>query len=139
MLLRRSSLILFAVVLQLACREGYRIVDDFGPPAGYAAVQGTIRYGSGVPTPNTRVTFTRCANPIGGSFGEDISDHQGGYRVDGSLPPDVLPRATLDTLRVRCDVFVGPLGAEIVVDTLSLRFAASRDSVVPSVRDLTLP
>jgi len=113
---------------------------SWGPPAGYAAVQGTIRLGSGVPGPNTRVNITRCTDPIGGFFGEDVSDQQGGYRVHGSLPPvGVIPRSTVDSLLVRCDVCVGEPGAAAVVDTVTVRFAASRDSMVPIVWDLTLP
>jgi len=42
-------------------------------------------------------------------------------------------------LRVHCDIFLGAPGAAIAVDTITLRFAPSRDSVVPSVRDLLLP
>jgi hypothetical protein len=135
----RFSLIVAAAVVPLACREGYIIIDHWGPPAGYAAVEGTIRFASGAPAPNTRVNITRCTSPIGGFFGEDVSDQEGGYRVNGRLSPSPLPRSTLDSLLVRCDVLVGERGAAAVVDTVTVRFAVSPDSVVPIVRDLTLP
>ena len=83
--LTRFSLIVAPAVVHLACRDGYVITDNWGPPAGYAAVQGTVRDTSGTPAPNTRVSITRCS------------------------------------------------------DTITPRFAPSRDSVVPSVRDLLLP
>ena len=135
-----GSVIPCLVLAHLACRDGYVIIDNWGPPAGYAAVQGTIRDVSGTPAPNTWVSITRCNDPIGGFFGKSIADEQGSYRVDGSLPPvGVLPRSALDTLRVHCDIFLGAPGAAIAVDTITLRFAPSRDSVVPSVRDLLLP
>ena len=138
--LTRFSLIVAPAVVQLACRDGYIIIENWGPPAGYAAVQGTIRDASGTPAPNTWVSITRCSDPIGGFFGQSIADQQGSYRVDGSLPPvGVLPRSTLDTLRVHCDILLGAPGAATAVDTITLRFAPSRDSVVPSVRDLLLP
>ncbi len=107
----RFSLIVAPAVVHLACRDGYVIIDNWGPPAGYAAVQGTVRDASG-----------------------------SSYRVDGSLPPvGVLPRSMLDTLRIHCDIFLGAPGAAAAVDTITPRFAPSRDSVVPSVRDLLLP
>src|SRR6266550_6761502 len=138
--LTRFSLIVAPAVVQLACRDGYIIIENWGPPAGYAAVQGAIRDASGTPAPNTAVSITRCSDPIGGFFGKSIADQQGSYRVDGSLPPvGVLPQSMLDTLHVHCDILLGAPGAATAVDTITLHFAPSRDSVVPSVRDLLLP
>src|SRR5256885_13144652 len=85
--LTRFSLIVAPAVLQLACRDGYIIIENWGPPAGYAAVQGTIRDASGTPAPNTWVSITRCSDPIGGFFGQRIADPDAPDPVVGSVSP----------------------------------------------------
>lgn len=136
--LLRSWLIVSPLILPVACQGDYKIIDGWGPPAGYGAVQGSIRDGSGAPAPNTLVSITRCTDPLG-FFGEDVADPQGAYRVDGSLPPVGFIPGPIDTLRVTCDVLLGPRGAGVHVDTVTVGFAPSPESVVPVARDFVRP
>lgn len=125
-----------------ACEEPV-IVDDWGPPAGYAAISGTVRTAAGAPVAGVEVAFSRCGSPLGGFLGADHTDAQGAYRARGSLPPiGALPRLDLDTLRVTCEVLVGrapPPDPTPAVDTLEIRFASSESAVVPQRLDLTIP
>ena len=136
---QRLLLRLFAAGwLAIVCGCGTDIVDNWGPPAGFGALQGTIRQASTLPAAGTRVGVARCSPPLG--FGEDISDGQGRYRVDVSLPPiGLFPPEAVDSLRLYCTVFVGPRGDPILTDTITLAFAFTREAVVPRVRDFTLP
>jgi hypothetical protein len=114
------------------------IVDDWGAPAGFGALQGIIRQASNLPASGTRVGVAMCNPPLGS--GEGISDGQGRYRVEVSLPPaGLFPPEAVDTLRLYCTVFVGPRGNPTLTDTITLAFAFTREAVVPRVRDFTLP
>jgi hypothetical protein len=131
----RLSLLL--VLFPGACRPGI-IVDDWGPPAGYSAVEGTlVRRDTGVPVAAAEITITRCDGPIG-LFGSARSTADGGYRITGTLPPiGVLPRLNLDTLHVRCQVFVNR--SSTAVDSVALRFFRTPNEVVAHRLDLQLP
>jgi hypothetical protein len=129
------------VLLSLAaagCR-GHDIIDHWGPPAGFGAVAGVIRNSSGVPKPNVLVAVSICGDPLGGFLGEGTSDQQGHYRVDGSLPPIGSGILGADTLRIACELFVGPRGTPLVRDTITVRFWRSRSTVQPAQRDISLP
>ena len=125
----------------MACRGTDIIIDNWGPPAGYGAVAGVIRDASGAPKPNILVAVSICESPIVGFLGEAPSDGQGRYRVDGRLPPVGVTPASFnaDTLRVKCDLLVGPRGAALVRDTVTVPFSRSLNSVQPAQRDVTLP
>jgi hypothetical protein len=125
-------------LVSTGCRDPV-IIDDFGPPPGFAAIQGTIRDNANNPRANMPILVSRCGSPIGGFFGADTSTQQGQYRIEGALHPVLPPSASVDTLRVRCDVFLGPLGSPALTDTVTLRFSASRAAVVPITRDFRLP
>ena len=107
-----------------ACDDDGIIREDWGPPAGYAAVEGTVTLvGAGIPGAGLELLFTRCASPIGGYLGRTVADAQGRYRLDGALPPSrLLPNLVVDTLRVRCHVFTDLTGQ--ARDSLVVRFRA---------------
>ena len=139
---RVSVLILLPLLLigATACRDG-TIFDDWGPPAGYGAVAGVIRDSSGTSAPNILVAVSICESPIAGFLGEAASDGQGRYRIDGRLAPVGLVPSSFnaDTLRVKCELFVGPRGAAVVRDTVTVPFSRSPGGVHPAQRDVTLP
>jgi hypothetical protein len=51
----------------------------------------------------------------------------------------LFPPEAVDTLRLSCTVFVGARGDPTLSDTITLGFAFTREAVVPTVRDFTLP
>ena len=132
------SLVLSAPLLPSGCRND--VVDDWGPPAGFGAVAGVIRDSSATPKPNILVAVSSCEEPLGGFLGEASSDQEGRYRVDGSLAPiGLLPSLNADTVRLHCVLFVGPRGAPLVTDTVTVPFSQLRSAVVPTIRDIALP
>jgi len=130
---------LVAAIGASACRSG-TIIDDWGPPAGFGAVAGVVRDASGTPKPNTLVNITLCESPIGGFLGEALTNAQGRYRVDGHLPPvGAVGSLNADTVRITCKWFVGPHGAALASDTVTVPFWRSPGAVQPVQRDITLP
>jgi hypothetical protein len=131
--------IAFAVVIAVqACDDG-TIVDNYGPPAGYAVLTGSISKASGTPVAQSEVLFTRCTSPIGGFLAADTTDDAGLFRVVAELPPvGVLPRSIADTLRVRCDIFVNR--ATVASDSVVVRFGrAPEQAPINSLRVVITP
>jgi hypothetical protein len=125
------------LLIAAACDIGV-IRDDWGPPAGYAAVEGTVtRQGTGARVTAAEVWIARCDGLIG-HLGSGHTDERGVYRVTGSLPPvGAMPGVSLDTLRVRCEAGVRPDTASL--DSVSLRFFRTPAEVVPHTLDLQVP
>lgn len=122
------------------------IFDDFGPPAGYTEITGTVRTSTGTPVALIEVSFSRCREPS--HFGVSpmgITNAEGVYRARGHLAPVGAFRSdfNVDTLVVTCEVFVGrpPTTRDIATawDTIQLRFVSLEANVVPLKLDLTLP
>ena len=125
------------LVASAACDEGYIIVDDYGPPAGFTAVEGTVRRANGVPAGFTPLSLV-CTNPVAEFPGYTTSDNQGRYRIDGQLGPvGLLPRLDADTLRAQCVLRTGP--PPLTLDSVEVRFWRDRAAVVPLVVDLQFP
>ena len=123
----------------LGCADPLVIVDDWGPPAGYAAVEGVVRDTTGAIKSGASVRVTLCTDPIGGFLGQVTSAQDGSYRVSGMLPPvGVMPQLSLDTLHVACSIGAGVENATIPqMDSITVRFYATPEEVVPLTRDLT--
>lgn len=121
-----------------ACGDSI-VIDDFGPPAGFGAVAGLIQNAAGTPQVGMGVAISRCSAPVGGFFGDSSSDASGRYRVDGALAPGFRGVLDVDTVRVSCELFVGPRGTPLVTDTVTIRFATVHSAVVPTIRDVTIP
>ena len=132
-LVRRLSLAVSAIC---ACRSG-DIIDDWGPPAGYAVVSGILRTAAGVPISDANVSITRCDSPIGGYLGSDSTDATGFYEVKGQLPPVGLLRVSTDTLRIQCFAFVNYDG--VARDSLQVQFSAEARAPAHQTLNLTLP
>lgn len=132
-------LVLAVAVVGSACRASDTvIVDDWGPPAGYAVLTGTVRRTSGALAAGVEVMFTRCASPVGGYLTGATTDAAGHFRATGQLPPrGVLPPGIADTLRLRCDVFLDRAG--VVRDSVTVRFAATTQSSPVITIDLVAP
>lgn len=128
-----------------AC-ESSIILDDFGPPAGFTEVTGTVRTSTGTPVAQIEVSFSRCRQPS--PFGVApmaITNAEGAYQARGHLAPVGTFRSDFnaDTLVVTCEVFVGrpPTTRDLAMalDTVQLRFFGLEARVVPLRLDLTLP
>ncbi len=125
-------------VLVAACGGSGIIEDDWGPPAGYALLTGAVRHVDGSPMGGAEVWYARCESPIGGVLAADTTDAAGRYSVVAALPPTgVLPAGVADTLRLRCDVFVGRGAA--AVDSVRVRFGPTRAAAPATALDLTVP
>ena len=120
------------------CDNGNVIVDDWGPPAGFTVVEGTVRRANGAPAGLVPLSLTRCTNPIVGSPGYTSTDNQGRYRIEGQLAPvGLLPGVDADTLRDHCVLLTGP--PPLVLDSVEIHFWRARAAVVPLVVDLQFP
>jgi hypothetical protein len=138
--MRRSLPILgpLLVASAAACDRGYTIVDNWGPPAGYAAVAGTVTTATGAPASGIEVLLTRCASPIGGYLGGANTDATGRYRIEGALPPrGAFPQVAVDTLAVRCFVFTDRSG--VPRDSLVVRFRSDPSGPPLQQLDVRLP
>lgn len=99
------------------------IEDDWGPPAGYATVQGVVEDSSGAVLTDVVVFRSLClskeqdlfpsTDSVGLSSPKAITDDEGRYKMDEALPPvGVFPEYEGDTLRLECEMVVGEhLGA----------------------------
>lgn len=126
-----------AVATLVACSSG-RIVDNWGPPAGYAVLRGKVSQTSGAPAAKVEVAFSRCASPVGGFLASTTTDAAGQFRVEAQLPPQgVLPSGIADTLRLRCDVFLDRSG--VARDSVWVRFAATAQEAPTTIVDLVAP
>ena len=91
----------------LACGE--TDIDDFGPPAGFAQVDGrvftvdSVSVGEGM-----SVALTQCDLPVGGLAGRDETDAGGRFSIRGELPPigAEFPLG-VDSMRLGCEVIAG--------------------------------
>jgi hypothetical protein len=121
-----------------ACGDGGAIVDDWGPPAGYALLTGAVRHADGAPAGGAEVTYTGCEPPLGGFLAAGTTDAAGRYRVVAALPPrGLFPPVAADTLRPRCDVHVGRGGTP--VDSVRVRFGPTRADAPATALDVTVP
>ena len=121
-----------------ACDRGYTIVDNWGPPAGYAVVAGVVTTAAGTPAADVEVVLTRCASPLGGYLGRASTDAAGRYRLEGALPPrGAFPAVAVDTLAVRCQVFTDRTG--VARDSLVVRFRAEPAGPPLQQLDLRIP
>lgn len=132
----RCGLMVCVPLLTLGCDgPGTVIVDDWGPPAGYGVVAGTVRMANGTPVGNAEVLVSRCGGPVGGFFAVDLTDRDGHFRAAGILPPaGVLPAGIADTLRVTCYVFYDRTG--VVRDSVVVRFGRTPESAPTQVLNL---
>ena len=99
------------------------IEDDWGPPAGYATIQGSVEDSSGEALADVTVFRSFClleeqdlrpsTDSIGLSYTKAITDDEGRYKMTEALPPvGVFPDYEGDTLRLECGMVVGEhLGA----------------------------
>jgi hypothetical protein len=136
----RRSLQLLGSVLVIglaACDRGYTIADDWGPPAGYAVVAGTVTNAAGVPVSGVEVMLTRCVSPIGGYLGAASTDAAGRYRIEGALPPRGAFPVAVGTLLVRCYAFTDRTG--VARDSLVVRFRLDPAGPPLQQLDLRLP
>ena len=117
----------------IACRNSV-IVDNWGPPAGYAVVTGRVHTPAGQPIASAEVMLSRCASPIGGYLGSGVTDAQGFYQVRANLPPIGLLDVRADTLQVRCYAFVDRTST--ANDSIDVHFSA--DSRAPAVQTLDI-
>lgn len=81
---------------------------DWGPPSGYARVDGRVTYADGTPGPkDMEVALTRCGSPVGGLAGSSRTAAGGTFSVEGSLAPiDLFPQGS-DSLKVQCELIAG--------------------------------
>jgi hypothetical protein len=121
--------ILLAVCLAAACDSGV-IVDDFGPPSGYARIDGRLLRMNGTPEPEgMEVVLTRCGFPIGGLAGSSETGSGGSFSVIGALSPvDPFPAGS-DSLGVECELIAGAGFAESGIIEVYF-FRRSRDPTV---------
>lgn len=113
------------------------IIDNWGPPAGYALVTGSVRTAAGRTVANAEVMLSRCALPLDGYLWSGVTDAQGFYQVRANLPPIGLFPVRADTVQIRCYVFVDR--ASTANDSIDVHFSA--DSRAPAVQtlDIMLP
>lgn len=72
-----------------ACRDrGLTIVDDYGPPAGYAILAGNVRQAGGAAAGSAEVMFTRCGSPVGGFLAAATTDSTGERAGERSVAAD---------------------------------------------------
>jgi hypothetical protein len=104
----RVSLFLTAGSLMSTCTGGGPTRDgEFGPPSGFARVEGRVLRADGTAGPvGMRVALTRCGDPIGGFAGEATTTHGGEYSVVGALPP-IGMRDGSDSVAVDCEIVAG--------------------------------
>ena len=115
------------------------VVDDWGPPAGYASIDGRVTRASGAPVASAEVAFARCDAPLGGFLGAAATGSDGGYHLEGALPPrGAFPSSmNADTLRVRCRVIVNRDG--VARDSIDVQFRRERPAAPLQALDVVLP
>ena len=136
--MRIPSFALSTLLLATACEREPVIIDNYGPPAGYALVTGSVRTAAGAPVTSASVWLSSCRDPIGAHFESAMTDATGSYAMRGQLPPiGVLGRLELDTLRIRCYAWVGVGGR--ILDSLDVRFAREPDAPARHTLNLIVP
>ena len=137
---RRSWLGWGALATMLAaCRVGSGIIEeDWGLPAGYAVLSGTLQRANGGPAAAVEVSFTRCGSPINGYLASTTSDAAGIFRVGAQLPPiGFLPRLAVDSLQLHCYVFLDRTGT--IRDSVIVRFAGTSQAAPVTSLALQVP
>jgi len=140
MMYRPSWLEYAALAAMLAaCSEGSGIIeDDWGPPAGYAVLAGTLERATGGPAAGVEVSFTRCGSPINGYLASTTSDAAGIFRVGAQLPPiGFLPRLAVDSVQLHCYVFLDRTGT--IRDSVFVRFAGTSQAAPVTSLALQVP
>lgn len=117
-----------------ACHDGQSLVENWGPPTGYAVITGTIRHTSGAPVVGQPIQFAGC-HPDVATITPASTDLTGAYGARAWLPPSLTSRP--DTVFVTCSVVL-QLGAP-PIDSLRLAFSADSLHPVRHSLDLTLP
>ncbi len=134
----RLSMCAAAMALLASCGDRGVIIDDWGPPAGYTVLVGTVRQPSGAPAVGVEVIFGKCESPIGGFLTTAMSDAAGRFRATGALPPVGLFSADqVAELRVRCEVDLNRRGAPR--DSVIVGFATTLEAAPVTSIDLIYP
>ncbi len=112
--------------------------DGWGPPAGFALLDGTVQLADGGPAVGVEVSFSRCGEPIGGYLTSTTSSSAGTFQVEAHLPPVGLrPRLVAESVQLRCQVFLDRTG--IARDSVTVRFASSAANAPITRLNLRLP
>jgi hypothetical protein len=83
------------------------VQGDFGPPSGYAGVEGSVTQRDGSPVgEGMEVVLTRCELPVGGLAGSAPTGPAGRFLVRGELPPIGMPEGQ-DSVLVTCELIAG--------------------------------
>jgi hypothetical protein len=107
----------FLLLVSVAACDG-NIEDDWGPPAGYATIQGVVTDSSGAPLTDAVVFRSFClskeqdlfpsTDSIALSSSRTFTDDEGQYEMSELLPPvGAFPEYKGETLRLECDMVVG--------------------------------
>jgi len=114
------------------------LVDrEFGPPAGWTILTGKVLLESGVGAVGVQVALARCTPPAG-FLGTALTNRAGEYRIEGILPPrGLMDPFSLDTLQVRCGVFLELEEAQR--DSVTLRFGPDRATAPVHELNIQLP
>jgi len=129
---RAMPLAAFAIA---ACNAN-RIVDDWGPPAGYARITGRVTSSTRTPIVGAEVLVSQCASPIDGLLGSTHTAADGTYHISGHLPPGISP-ARAKAVVVTCAVVVNR--SQLPVASVDVRFAVDSLTMPPQVLDLIVP
>lgn len=128
---------LAALVSACGTRSG-EIVDNWGPPAGYAVLAGSVQRLGGAPAAGVEVDIGRCGSPVGGLLAFTTTDAAGQFHTDAQLPPvGLLPAGIADTLRLRCYVSLDRSG--VTLDSVIVRFGVTRQDAPTTAVALAVP
>src|SRR6185503_16058316 len=84
------------ILLSTGCDD--EIIDDYGPPAGWSRVIGTVSRSNGMAAAQFRVAITLCE--AHGIVSEDRTDSTGAFSLEASLPPvGIVGQLNVDTLK----------------------------------------
>jgi hypothetical protein len=112
------------------------IVDEWGGPAGWSRVMGTVVRSNGTGAADLEILVTRCASPLGGLAGTGRTGPNGSFAVDASLPPaGVLLASVIDTLHTECTIVADRGFAEKVVELTWSTQRSSAPVVIVELRE----
>jgi hypothetical protein len=132
-----SRLLSTACVLMaiLACNNV--IVDDWGPPAGYGLVEGTVSRSSGGTAIGVTVSVWQCDEPMEGHGGSARTTGSGRYAIELRLPPvGVMSGLDADTLTVSCVVVANEDSTSKI--SVDVPFAETVQDVLPVIVNLVI-